>query len=188
MDVRKKVATRPANRSNGRSALSPDNPAHRKGAPYWLLVRDTQRKESGHESRGVEVLSLALDSGAASGAANGRLLPVFLHEARARRFIATFADPVGSSATTGSEWRARGTGAGELLSALSGSPFSAGPCAGVERVVLDPPPELVEETAAYSPVNGSVGEAPGVSRSAFLERLMGRGRTWFEKFENQRRG
>lgn len=187
---KKAMVTGRANNSNGMSDLSPDNPAQRNGSPYWLLVRDTPRKDSEYGSRGVEILSLALDSGAASGAANSRLLPVFRCEAQAGRFIATLTDPVEStSAAAGSGWRARGTGAGELISVLSGSPFSAGPCAGVERVVLDPPQELVEAIVAgevRSPANDPVGKAPGISRSTFLERLMGRGRPWFEKFENGR--
>lgn len=175
MDLRKETGTGPADRNDGMSGLSPDNPAQRNGAPYWLIVRDAPRKEAGQGSRGVEILSLAL--------ASGRLLPIFRCESQAGCFIATIADLVESTSAAKSGWWVRGTGAGELISALSGSPFSVGPCAGVERVVLDPPQELVEELAAgaaHSPAIDPVGGAPGVSRGAFLEQLMGRGRPWFE--------
>lgn len=183
MDARRTSRTSTANRSVGVSDLSPDNPAHRNGAPYWLIVRDTPRETPTQDSREVEILSLGLDT-PDSGAANGRVLPVFRSEAQAGRFVATLAGPVEAPPTAvNGGWRVRGTGAGELISVLSGSSFSAGLCAGVERVIVDPPPELVEDLASGAPrglAKDLVGEAFGVSRSTFLERLMGRGRPWFQ--------
>jgi hypothetical protein len=66
---------------------------------------------------GMEVLTAALARG-------GEALPVFSLEDEANTFLRLGA--------LGDDWRARETAGGELVSVL------CGPCAGVERVVLDP--------------------------------------------------
>ena len=58
-------------------------------------------------------------------------LPVFSSEEEAEIFVRFGGVPGG--------WRARESSAGELVSVLSG------PCAGVEKVALDPSPEMVFE-------------------------------------------
>lgn len=159
-------------------------------APYWLLVGGAAENDSPRGSRNrraatVEVLSLDL--------ADGRVLPVFGSEESAARFArawnasAAITDPTGgnperdgvSTGEVGGEWSPRGTGAGELISLLSGSAFSAAPCGGVERVTIDPPPGLIEDIR-HGFTGGHVGELISMNRRCFLERLMGRGRRWFE--------
>lgn len=156
-------------------------------APYWLIVGDAAEGDSPKGSRNraastPEVLSLDL--------AEGRVLPVFGSEEGAALFIrawmtrasATGSDTVDDQASVdgvGSEWRPRGTGAGELISLLSGSAFLAPPCAGVERVALDPPPELLN--GPKRGLNGGdTSELVSVGRKSFVEHLMGRGRAWFD--------
>lgn len=162
-------------------------------APYWLIVGGAAEGGSSRGTRNwrnarVEVLSLET--------ADGRMLPVFGSEDSAARFARAWpADaavtelvgetPVGdeiSAEEVGGRWRPRGTGVGELVSLLSGSAFSAAPCAGVERVVLDPPPELAR-SMRHGLTEARVGELVSMSRGCFLERLMGRGRPWFESKE-----
>lgn len=162
-------------------------------APYWIIVGGAAGGGLSRGSRNrritmVEVLSLDL--------ADGRVLPVFGSEESAARFArawtanAVVTDPAGgdpgrgkaSMASTGGvegKWQPRGTGAGELISLLSGSAFSAAPCAGVERVTIDPPPELIDGIR-HGLTEGHVGELISMNRRCFLERLMGRGRSWFE--------
>lgn len=159
--------------------------------PYWLLVGGEKETGSGRltddqRSAAPGVLSLDL--------ADGKVLPVFGAEESAAEFLSAWlafaagggyseekaAGTVASGAE--SDWRLRGTGAGELISLLSGSAFSAGACADVERVALDPPPELIDGVR-HGITEGHVGGMVSVSRRCFLERLMGRGRTWFENME-----
>lgn len=163
-------------------------------APYWLIVGGVAQGDSSQGSRSrraatVEVLSLDL----ADGGAEGRVLPVFGSEERAAQFArawnanAAVTDPVGgkperaraSTEGVGSDWRSRGTGAGELISFLSGSAFSAAPCGGVERVIIDPSAELVDGMK-HGLTEGHAGALISMGRACFLERLMGRGRPWFE--------
>jgi hypothetical protein len=49
-------------------------------------------------------------------------------------------------------------------------------CAGVEGVILDPSAEM----AGTSAEGERLDEAACMSRRCFMERLMGRGRAWFE--------
>jgi hypothetical protein len=79
--------------------------------PFWLIAR--------HRTGGMEVLRTILASGKEA-------LPVFSFEDEARMFLELGAP--------GGGWRARVTSAGELVSVL------CGPCANVDRVVLDPIP------------------------------------------------
>lgn len=147
-------------------------------APYWLIVggaaeADSSRRSRSGQTRSLEVFSLDL--------ADCRVLPVFGAEESAAEFLRAWFT---SSATNEAEGalRLRGTGVGELISLLSGSAFSAGPCADVERVALDPPLELIAGTT-HGTTEGHAGGMVGMSRRCFLERLMGRGRPWFESAE-----
>jgi hypothetical protein len=76
---------------------------------FWLIAR--------HRTGGMEVLTANLARG-------GEALPVFSFEDEANTFLRLGA--------FGDDWRARETACGELVSVL------CGPCASVERVVLDP--------------------------------------------------
>ena len=88
-------------------------------SPFWLVVR--------HENRQMEVLMVACSGNACSPL---QALPVFSGDGEAKMFVwleGAFEDG----------WRARETSIGELVSILYG------PCAGVGRVALDPPTEMV---------------------------------------------
>jgi len=92
----------------------------------------------------MEVLTAALARG-------GEALPVFSFEEEANMFLRLGA--------WGDDWRARETAGGELVSVL------CGPCAGVDRVVLDPiplPGSLVEG------LNGLLS----TGREAFMRSLL----------------
>ncbi len=102
--------------------------------------------------------------------AEQKVLPIFSDEGQAQEFLTLGYSGVWNS------WVPRRCGAGELLSLLSGSPFSAGSCAGVEGVILDPSAEM----AGTSAEGERLDEAACMSRRCFMERLMGRGRAWFE--------
>jgi hypothetical protein len=78
---------------------------------FWLLAR--------HRTGGMAVLTTNLARG-------GKALPVFSFGEEANMFLRLGA--------LGHDWRARETAGGELVSVL------CGPCAGVDRVVLDPIP------------------------------------------------
>lgn len=89
----------------------------RAGSAYWLIARN--------ENCRLKVL--------ASGLADGEeALPVFSYEEEAEMFLR-----LGHVRFDG--WRVRESTAGELISVLYG------PCAGVERVALDPLPEMFVE-------------------------------------------
>lgn len=129
----------------GDPAQSPELPGVSR-PPYWLIARE--------EARGWEVFTVSLLGEA--------VLPIFGSEEGAQSFLRSLAEA--------GEWRPRRTGAGELVSVLSGSRFSAGPCPDVERVVFDPP-HLTNEPEL---------EFLTMSRKCFLEHLTGRGRSWFD--------
>lgn len=78
---------------------------------FWLIAR--------YRTGGVEVLTTILTP-------SKEALPVFSFEDEARMFL--------KLGTPGGGWRVRETAAGELTSVL------CGPCATVDRVVLDPIP------------------------------------------------
>lgn len=117
-------------------------PSH---SQYWLLI------SSGAE-HGARVRAFAL-----SPAEGERTLLVFSSGERAEAFLRSEVSEGG--------WRAWETRAGELLSVLSTSRFSTGPCADVSRVALDPPPDGALSREGYDPT---------VSRRDFMEHLMGR--------------
>ena len=81
---------------------------------YWTIVRD--------DSRRVDVFTVDPD-------ARGEALAVFGFEEEAEMFLCLQEMEAG--------WQARETTAGELVSMLYG------PCAGVERVVIDPMPRQI---------------------------------------------
>jgi hypothetical protein len=89
---------------------------------FWLIAR--------HHHCRIEPFTIDLTY--------GEVLPVFGFEEEAELFLRL--------GMLGTGWRARRTTAGELISILYG------PCAGVERVVLDPLPEILCE-ATVGPVN-----------------------------------
>ncbi len=92
-------------------------PGRQPGSSYWLLVRN--------ENGGLEVLATGLAGGEEA-------LLVFSHEEEAEMFLRLW--EVGFDG-----WQVRESTSGELISVLYGL------CAGVERVALDPLPEMVAE-------------------------------------------
>jgi hypothetical protein len=86
------------------------------------------------------------------------LLPVFSSKEEAQLFAENQLIKGG--------WHARPTGIGELVSVLYG------PCKSVEGVALDPPWETLSERAL---------DLMSLSRKAFVDSLLGRGRFWFEE-------
>ena len=111
--------------------------------PYWLVVN--------HHGGRMAVLTVTLASGE-------RVLPIFSLEDEAEAFV-RFRGLEGG-------WRARSTGVGELVSVLYG------PCASVQRIALDPPPEIE--------VRMALG-LTSTSRESFVDHLIGRGRSWFQE-------
>lgn len=91
-------------------------------ASWWLIARD------GPCGR-LEALTV--------GDGNGRTLPVFGFREEAELFLHLAGPGTGDGG-----WRVRESRAGELVSVLYG------PCRGVRRVALDPPPEVVDGRAA----------------------------------------
>ena len=83
---------------------------------YWLIAEKGNNK--------LEVLTIRSDD-------EQETLPVFSSEEEAKIILQL-------GGVTGG-WRARESSAGELVSVLSG------PCAGVEKVALDPSPEMIVE-------------------------------------------
>jgi hypothetical protein len=91
-------------------------PRRQPGSVYWLIARN--------ENGRLEVLATRL-----AGAEEA--LPVFSHEEEAEMFLRLRGVDDG--------WQTRESTAGELISVLYG------PCASVERVDLDPLPEMLVE-------------------------------------------
>jgi hypothetical protein len=83
---------------------------------YWLIAEKLNNR--------LEVLTIRTDD-------SQETLPVFSSEEEAE-LILQFGGVTGG-------WRARESGAGELISILSG------PCVGIKKVALDPSPEMVVE-------------------------------------------
>ena len=106
--------------------------------PYWLVAR--------RESDRMDVLTMKLDGGE-------EVLPVFSSEEEADTFLRLGASKDG--------WQIRETTSGELVSVLFG------PCTGVGRVALDPPPEVYLRPTI---------ELVSVHRDDFVDRLVGEGR------------
>ena len=105
-------------------------------ASYWLIAEKRNNR--------VEVLTIRTDDGQET-------LPVFSSEEEAGMFLRLGGVPGG--------WRARESGARELVSVLYG------PCAGARMVALDPSPEMV--------VEGTVGVV-SLLRESFMGLVMAR--------------
>ncbi len=104
---------------------------------YWLIAE--KRNDT------IEVLTIRTDD-------EQETLPVFSSGEEAEIILRFEGVPGGG-------WRARESGAGELVSVLSG------PCAGVKKVALDPSPEMV--------VEGTVGLV-SLLRESFMNLIMAR--------------
>jgi hypothetical protein len=92
-------------------------PGRAPGSAYWLIARNKNSR--------LEVLATGLAGGEEA-------MPVFSHEEEAELFLRLW--KVGFDG-----WQARESSAGELISVLYG------PCASVQRVALDPLPEMLLE-------------------------------------------
>lgn len=114
-------------------------PARSAPSPYWLIAR--------HDDRRVSVFTLRFAPGEEA-------LPVFGHAEEAGTFLRL------SGLKNG--WEIRETGPGEIVSVLLGL------CKGVQKVVLDPPPEPDLETWI---------DLMSVGRRVFIEVLMGAAET-----------
>lgn len=112
-------------------------PRRRPGSAYWLIAKN--------ENGRMEVLDIDFATGEDA-------LPVFSYEEEAEMFL-------GLWEMTFDGWQARESTAGELISVLYG------PCAGVERVALDPLPKMVAQRTV-----GLVS----LSRERFLNLLLSR--------------
>lgn len=132
-------------------------------SPYWLVVRDQPEREIGPATE-VFILNPKRDGHAGNGTGDGAVLPVFSSDEEATTFLLAMAGEGG--------WRTRRTGDGELVSMLSGSTSSAGPCTGIEKVALDAPAEIAD---------GPELDLVTIGRQCFLENLTVRGRAWFEE-------
>lgn len=107
------------------------------GWAYWLIAKN--------ENGRLEVLLTGRDSGEEA-------VPVFSHQEEAEMFLWLW-----EAGCNG--WHARESSVGELVSVLSG------PCADVERVALDPLPEMVLEKTV-----GLVS----MGRERFVDLVLGR--------------
>lgn len=142
--------------------------------PLWLIAN--------HENGRMDVFTLSSDE-------DRQVLPVFSFEEEAETFLRL--------GETGTGWRARETTAGEFTSLLHG------PCAGVEKVALDPLPvvdgEMVFDLAGWGREDflrnfASMPSAPNHERwaevsvsSGFLESPNGRGTSSRETGEERGR-
>ncbi|HLL39003.1 MAG TPA: hypothetical protein VK357_04970 [Rubrobacteraceae bacterium] len=114
-------------------------PGRRPGSAYWLIAKNDKGR--------LEVLTGGL-------AVGEEALPVFSYEQEAEMFLGLW--EVGFDG-----WRVRESTAGEVISVLYG------PCASVERVTLDPLPEILVDRAV-----GLVS----LSRERFVEFVLSRER------------
>ena len=107
------------NQTNRAQRTSERSPVRRTGSAYWLITKN--------EGGRIEVLTNGLASG------EEEVLAVFSYKEEAEAFLGLW-----EAGDDG--WRARESTAGELISVLYG------PCAGVEKVALDPLPEMVAQS------------------------------------------
>ena len=128
------------NRAKGTAEQAPRRASGRApGSTYWLITRN--------ETSRLEVLATGLVGGEEA-------IPVFSHEEEAELFLGLWEVGVGG-------WQARESSAGEIISVL------CGPCGSVERVALDPLPEmLVERTVGLV----------SLSRERFVDLVLSRTR------------
>ena len=115
--------------------------ATRSGAGWWLIVRNGADR--------IEMLTV----GGEGDPGSEEEVKMFLRFGK----------------VDGDGWRTRESGAGELVSVLSG------PCQDVERLALDPMPEMLAEKVAGT-VAGSTLELVSMSRERFVQIILGRAR------------
>lgn len=127
---------------------------------YWLITRDPAPRGA----RRPEVFTTDLE--------DSKLLPVFSSEPSARWFLHHVPGVVDTApaALADSGWGVRAAQSGELVSLLSGSAHSSGPCADVRTVIVDPPMEVFDRARRS-------GRPVGESYRSFLEHLLQQGRT-----------
>jgi hypothetical protein len=114
-------------------------PGQQPGSVYWLIAKNDNRR--------LEVLTTGEPGGE-------EVLPVFSHEEEAEMFLR-----LGQVAFEGCQTRE--STSGELISVLYG------PCAGVERVALDPLPEMLTARTV---------ELVSLSRERFVDLVLSRDR------------
>ncbi len=137
-DTEMNRAKRTAEQASGRAWRRA--PGRQLGSAYWLITKN--------EHGPLEVLTTNLSGGEEA-------LPVFSHEEEAEMFLRLW-----EVAFDG--WQVRESTLGELVSVLYG------PCAGEERVALDPLPKMVAQRTV-----GLVS----LSRERFLDLLLSRERS-----------
>jgi hypothetical protein len=125
--------------------------ATRSGAGWWLIVRN-----------GADRIEMLTVGGEGDPGSEEEALMVFSFEEEVKMFLRF-------GKVDGDGWRMRESGAGELVSVLSG------PCQDVERVALDPMPEMLAEKVAGT-VAGSTLELVSMSRERFVQSILGRAR------------
>jgi len=108
------------------------------GRAHWLIAK--------HKHSRMEVLTIDLGG-------EGEALPVFSSEEEAEAFLRL------RLGATEAGWRVRETSAGELTSVLYG------PCAGMEKVTLDPVSEVLYEE--------DIAALVSVDRKDFARTLLG---------------
>jgi hypothetical protein len=143
-------------------SVADERGAQTRSSLYWLIA--------GCEIDRMEMLTVNLPGTSAFGASQ-QALPVFSSREDAGEFL-EFVRRDGTSlgrfsvAGAVGGWRIREIERGELVSMLRGS------CAGVRKILLDPLPGIDAKLSA---------ELVGVSREGFMDRLLGRERSWFER-------
>lgn len=160
-------------KADSEGAPSSMGPTEIPRGPYWLLVADhggahssalgsaASNVRDGYGG-GIQGSVLLMEMGAE------KTLPIFFSEEKADLFLISLVSVGGYGGED--VYRKRRTWAAELLSVLTASPYSSGPCAGVEKVALDPSREEAD---------GSKDGPRCIDRRCFQEHLMGRGAGWF---------
>lgn len=135
--------------------------ARLRSSPYWLIT--------GCETPRMEVLTIDFP-GITRFPDGQKALPVFSFREDAEEFLELLPKDKfqGRFSVTpvGGGWWIRHTTRTELFSLLCGA------CGSVGRILLDPLPEIDPRLSA---------ELVGVSREGFVDCLLGRGRSWFDR-------
>lgn len=145
---------------------------------YWLIARGASR--AGDGAWNFEALSIRVG--------DEEFLMVFTDEGRAEMFAwlmvlegsrgAVYEDFEGRSSVI-RDLQPRPCSGGELVSLLMGGASGGGPCASVEKVALDPSPEILFDES----FDGLDFDVSHMSREGFIEKLIVQGHT---KFESER--
>ena len=120
------------------------------GGYYWLIVKQSASGQASGQAGAPEIFSIGL--------AEQECLPVFSFREEAEMFLRL--------KSLEYDWGARKSGSGELLSMLSSS------LSGVERVALDPLPEISD--------NSVMNNLISMSRKGFMNHLLVRGLSWLQ--------